>query len=352
MKSKKYGLTVYLSDDQKNLDQNLLKEIVKFKKKAFKELNPTISFGNHSKQAPPDHHEILHLEAHADGISFISESEQPWDEFKMTIRQGYEHLRKPFSTSGNLSQAIVMALLSWVFTFMAMINTIFLRGWRLEIVKNMALSNGEKTIPETIPNLFTFFRRGLVLIVMRAIYFLPHLLVLTIVTPQLFNLFIDFFWWVWDIITGDKKTILEFLIAKIPEVMVSVIIEFVMVLLYFLIVWPIYRINMIKYAQGLIRGYQFLSPGQIRHSIMVYRENADLVLGICFFYLCINFFCVVSLSLLTTFTFGAAYVAVPFLLVFIRHWPIAYAYGWLATKIQHSLVPKTAHQPANESVVF
>lgn len=231
-----------------------------------------------------------------------------------------------------LGLGIALNFLQWAIQ----LNAPLARGWRLDIVRRMG-EGSARIVPNLLPlSIWRYFRKGLVLIVMRALYFLPHAVFIFLSSNQFFLKLKDIALWGFSKMRGkEEEAIVDYLLRTLPEFAFELMLQFVVVLLYMVLVWPIYRITMIKYAMGQIRGYDFLNPAVFRDSARIYTKDPANVLGVYFFTLLIDFVVTLIIFMLVSASLGFIGLVLPMIVLFLQHWPKGYAYGMLARQLVH-----------------
>lgn len=244
-------------------------------------------------------------------------------------------LRTSIGTSRTLLAIIAYSFLAIPFLFY--FGWMFIRGWRLDIVRRVGL--GEEIInyvPDLQPlSVLRYLKKGFVLMLMRGIYFLPHFIFIALTSNRLLGILVQIFWWLWEKFwSGKDQSFINYILQILPEIFFDILLQLVILALYMVVVWPIYRITMIKYALGIIRGYDFLNPHVIKDSIHIYRKEAGLVLGIYFWTFVVEFALGIVSRIISIITlgFGRFFITPGINLVF-KHWPISFGYGVLARKL-------------------
>lgn len=266
-----------------------------------------------------------------------------WSHITSELKKMYA----PFKKKTNLVIAggfgVVLTFLKYLF-FFGIFTAPILRGWRFDIVRRIGL--GLPSVPNLLPHsIFRYFKKGLVLIIMRAIYFLPHLIFIAISSKKMLFQIVEVGKWMFNKFwTGHEDKILDYLISLIPEMAYDLMMQLVMFTLYMIIIWPIYRITMVKYALGLIRGTGFLNKKVFMDSVSIFRKAAPMVLGIYFWCVLVDLLTALILFLLIFIPVigWLALFFTPLILLFIKHWPKGYAYGLLARRLieqNHLSVP-------------
>jgi len=282
-------------------------------------------------------YDVHFLEKKVQSLGFTQEGERPLHEFWQLFQRGWQAIVSPIRDNHYFGQVVVLALIAWLLSAMFFLGNFMVRGWRLAVVSKLADPESGGTLPRIRKNAGRFISKGIALAFYRFLYFLPQLIIVGIVSPGIFELAWDLIMWLIQNLNGEPTSLLQFFVRKIPDFIFALIFYLVVQLLYFLIVWPIYRINMIKYSLRLINSSGFVNRKEIKDSIRIYRAYAPEVLGVCFFYLLANMLSVLIIGAISVVTLGLSLLVLPVVNVFVRHWPIAFAYGWLGRQIYPSL---------------
>lgn len=255
------------------------------------------------------------------------------------IYQELAKLSRPLTKGIGLVNFIVMLILNNVLAFIFKINEPLVRGWRLDIIRRVAL-NEPVQVPSWRPDhLIGYFFKGWVLIVSRTIYFLPAIIIVYLSGFQLFDVLKELYFFLRDkFLNADNMGYAEFILQKIlPQFGIEVLIHLVVLLLYVIFVWPIYRIITIKYALKKCSGGGFFSVKQIYSAIQIFRKNAASIYGVYAFVLSIDVVTILVINGLTAATIGAFALVAPAVSLLMRFWIKGYAYGILGrTLIQNS----------------
>lgn len=258
--------------------------------------------------------------------------------FQYIYQEGLK-LMRPLTRGIGLVNFIVMLILNSVLSFFFKINEPLIRGWRLNIIRRVAL-NEPVQVPSWRPDhLIVYFLKGWVLIISRTIYFLPAMIIVYLSGFQLFDVLKELFFFIRDkFLNADNMGYVEFLLQKIlPQFGIEVLIHLVVLLLYVVFVWPIYRIITIKYALKKCSGAGFFSVKQIYSAIQIFRKNAAPIYGVYAFVLSIDVITILVINGLTAATLGAFSLVAPAVSLLMRFWIKGYAYGILGrTLIQKS----------------
>ena len=298
---------------------------------------PKLSLVIESDEESPQTFPIHKLETEIDVAEFAGEheSQQLQAYARKKIKEIFAPIRKSESVGKVGLMAVISTILSGILVFLIWLNGILIRGWRLEIVRKVGLNHTSYVPSLHLMDIFNYLKKGLVLMVMRGIYFFPHFFFIWLNSQSYYVKLKDIIFWIWEKALGrEEQSFLEYLMVEVfPEFTVDLVMQFVILVLYMIIVWPIYRITMIKYALGSIRGYQFLSPSVLRDSAHIYRTAAADVLGIYFFTFMVDFFITITSVLIRpVLLFLGGFILPTYKLIF-RHWPKGYAYGILAQKL-------------------
>ncbi len=283
------------------------------------------------------------------------------------VKQSLKKLISPTLSNDGPSRFIIITVLLYIYSFFKkllmflpiinffvaafhyLIKRPFLRGWRLEVVRNVALESDTK-IPSIRPDkLLKYTYKGFALFMMRSIYFLPVVIISFLSGPDIITFVreaISYFWEEGAAQRGPMGFIVGFVI---PQIAMDMLVQLVLTGLYALFVWPVYRIIMIQYAVGEVRGGAFLNSDAVKKGIAIFRRNAREVYGIYGFVLALDIFMIWGATVLTAVTVGLFSIFVaPLYYLFFRFWVKGYAYGKLGQVLirKGEIVPKLAAQPA------
>lgn len=253
------------------------------------------------------------------------------DDFWKHIRTQLSLIIRPFTNVVALGYFGIIAFISIVLSFLWKLNEPLVRGWRLQVVKNVALKKPQ-LIPSPRPDLLLkYYWKGLVLIFSRTVYFLPLVIVVFLSGAKMLGIAKEVAFFLWDkAMNSDDLGIGAFFIKKVlPQFGVEVIIQLVVLALYVILVWPIYRIIMVSYALGKSRGWSFFSMTQIKKAIAIFKNHSALIYGVYGFVLSVDVF-------VTWFSWTVGWVfffIMPLFVLFARHWVKGYAYGILGRKL-------------------
>lgn len=294
------------------------------------------------------------LDSTEDTFGIPTEEYSIWSKIKWGINFIFAPLRKPQGMTNFglfLVFVYVLALIRKILFFLPLpIREPFLRGWRLEVVRKVAL-NEKNLVPGLRPDLLIkYFIKGLVLMVMRYLYFIPLVVIAFLSGLKIIKLVKEIGFYLWDVWQDTNSMgIGEFLGVKVlPQAGVEILIQLVVLGFYMVFVWPIYRIIMIQYALRLTNGFGFLNPQVIRRSIKIFRKHAFEVYGIYGFVVALDVFVGWVSTVATFFTFGLFWLIAPLYYLLLRYWVKGFAYGILGQRLVQAgtLVPKKyGHQP-------
>lgn len=295
---------------------------------------------------------VEHQEPDVFGVPGEGNSIFPW------IRQGIKFIFAPVLHPLGMSKFGIFAIFVYFITilkkllfFLPIPKEPFLRGWRLEVVRRVALGT-KNPVPGMRPDLiFRYFYKGLVLIIMRYIYFFPLLIVGVLSGAKMLNIVKELVFYLYDKVTKvDSMGFAEFLSAKvIPQAGIEILIQLVMIGLYVVLVWPVYRLIMIQYALKLTNGFGFLDPEVIRRNIGIFRQHTLEVYGIYGFVVALDVFVGWFATVAPFFTLGIFWLISPIYYLLMRHWVKGFAYGILGKRLiaAGTLQPKGVMQEFN-----
>lgn len=272
-----------------------------------------------------------------------------WTHLRSEFRKFTAPLRSPqgLSNFGIISVLLLIASFPLLF-FLRYFREPLSRGWRLEIVRRVGLEHNVQ-VPGARPDLlFRYLWKGLVLIFMRTLYFLPLIIMGLFSSGKYFDLAIEFVKYLWEKANDlDNAGIMEFIFKKVlVEAWIDVIIQLLVLSLYVVFIWPVYRLIMVQYALGLTNAFGFLNPAVIKKSIGIFRRNPAMVYGIYAFSVALDCLAFFSGFILPILTLGLYYLIKPVFSLLIKHWGKGYAYGMLARQLIaiNELQPKNAVQ--------
>lgn len=296
---------------------------------------------------------IHRLETEVDVTDFSVANED--QQLLAYVKRKWKEIFAPIKRSESFGKILIISIL-YTLRIFVLIRDMLKRGWRLEIVRRVGLKQEDYVPNSDFTDLLKYLKEGLVLIIMRSIYFLPHLIFISFTSSRLFSTAKNLFFWIFQrFLNGKQQGIIEYFLTEvIPELTFDLIMQFVILTLYMIIIWPIYRITMIKYALGIIKGRQFLSFTVFKDSAKIYRSASDEVLGIYFFTFFVDFFVFVLLTFVIFIPVLGILVFLfmnPTINLLFRHWPKGYAYGILAQKfIEKGLISLPNARNINPSI--
>lgn len=252
------------------------------------------------------------------------------DALKSNLREEWMNLIAPLRTTSGRSNFLLISVLSII---MFKLNEPYNRGWRLFVVKNIALNT-----PDPVPGIsysFRYFSKGFALMFCRFIYFLPLLIIVFLSSGNLLNIAEDLAFYVWDNITNaDQLAFVDFFVMKVlPQFGIEVVIHLITLSIYVILIWPIYRIIMIKYALEQVSFLGFFSFKEIKSAISIFKKNASLVYGVFAFSLSVDVIISICAQFISIVTFGLFFWLMPIYYIFFRHWIKGYAYGRLGREL-------------------
>ncbi len=248
-------------------------------------------------------------------------------------------LTQPLFSQKNSLSLIKISLASWlisIITLMADLDAILGRGWRLEVVRRIALEE-EKSIPDfSFSLLFQYLIKGFVLFLARRLYYLPMIIFLFISGLKFAKLAYKVGVFLWNnVFWGEGASWSEFFLYQVlPQTGFELLFQFFFQTLYLMLAWPIYRIIMIKYAVGEVEWNGFFSISEFRKAAGIFRRNAATVFSIYALMISLQVAPTIFYKIIDLSTFGFAdKTFLPILLIFTWYWPIGYAYGILGRKL-------------------
>lgn len=265
----------------------------------------------------------------------LGAEETLWSYFSQRVQL----LTTPILASENRLNLLKASVTSWllsIITWLADFDAIFGRGWRLEVVRRVAL--GEKrSVPDMSFALFVqYLIKGFVLFLARRLYYLPMVIFLTISGLKFLRLAYKIGVFVWNnVYWGEGASWSEFFLNQVlPQTGFELVFQFFFQTLYLMLAWPIYRIIMIQYAVGEVGWSGFFSIRAFRKAAGIFRRNATTVFAIYAMMLSLQVAPFILFKLINISTFGFADKSfLPVIMLLAWYWPIGYAYGILGRKL-------------------
>ncbi len=260
------------------------------------------------------------------------------EDFRQLIAVGTQKAFAPLSKQAGITLVIILVynLISWIPIVKGILLEPLARGWRLEIVRRVALDEEHKMPSLRVDSLLMYFLRGLVLIISRYVYFIPLIIISLLSAWRVLNLATTLLFLLIQAIVGwaEYNEVLNYTLGTLlPQLGVEILIELVLLSFYVILIWPIYRIIMVQFALKKSPWYGFFSPAQIRKAFKVFRKNASSIYGI--YGLVVSVDVVISYLKWTLIisTFGLALILSPTIDLIFRHWIKGYAYGMLGKEL-------------------
>ncbi|WP_020538844.1 hypothetical protein [Lewinella cohaerens] len=244
----------------------------------------------------------------------------------------------PLSDSAS-RRRVWQTLLVYVFLSPSRISTFFIRGWRLDIIRNMILSTQKVTgIAPTVNRLSNIggnIKQGAVLIGLKLVYDLPKILILTAVGYHYIEFILDWLTFIFGNAIGSSSATFDSMIDDTQfKVSLAFSFQVLFILIYSFFVTPMFKINEIKYAKGNIELKDFFKAEEIIDSYKKYKKYKMstlqvyiwdlLVTGASWFF---GFFLVIFFPWLY-------FIINPLYKLLFKHWPKAYGYGLLGKKME------------------
>lgn len=254
------------------------------------------------------------------------------------IKTELDNLIAPLKSSIGFRNFGLFAIINTIVSFFFKLNEPLVRGWRLNTVRHIALDK-KSPVPTLRPDqLVKYYLQGLVLIVMRVIYFLPLLIIALLSGQKILNLVKELFFYFWDKFIGADTLSFAALLSQkiIPQAGIEILIQIVVLGFYTIFIWPIYRLIMIQYALKLTGPMGFLNPAVIKRTIGIFKKHAKDVYGIYGFTVAVDVFIVWLARFIRIFTFGLGFLIMPTFYLTLRHWVKGYSYGLLGKKLIES----------------
>ncbi|MEM6766929.1 MAG: hypothetical protein AAF655_18480 [Bacteroidota bacterium] len=251
---------------------------------------------------------------------------------KLSIKDFFAPLREKEGRSNFKVAALISTLLSVPFIKWLGLNEPFVRGWRLEVVKQVALDAENPVPPSSSNTVFRYFFKGLFLIISRTIYFLPFVIITFLSGMGILGFISELFSYIMENFIGTSKvSLIEFLIEKlIIDAGKDFLIKLVLLGFYVVFVWPIYRIIMIHYALGIYREGAFFSISKIRAAVGMFKRHASVIYGVYALVISVDVIMIISSFIFTVFPLSlVSWIFLPTVFLIFRHWVKGHAYGIL-----------------------
>jgi hypothetical protein len=232
------------------------------------------------------------------------------------------------------------AKLWWValVNFVPILNLILLRGWRLNIVRRMG-----RREPELLPDIQGIGRYlvdGLVLWFMSAVYFIPQLVLLSVLGADIVGDILTILLWVYENLFTDEETIT--FVALFVDVGFGFLVRAILPAIYFFLSWPFYRAAMIRYS---VRGNPLVFFDFVTNARIVFGNLSSILLV--FFLFLVTGTLVSFLSGVLVATVVGSFVVLMVLLP-MAYWVTGYLYGRLAMDVlTHEGKLRKKYQPAD-----
>jgi hypothetical protein len=217
------------------------------------------------------------------------------------------------------------AKLWWIslVNFVPILNVILMRGWRLNIVRRMGRRE-TNWLPD-VHGIGNYLVDGLVLWFMSGVYFIPQIVLLSILGGDIIDNVLTILLWVYDNLFTDKETISFATLAG--DVGFGLLVRMILPGIYFFLSWPFYRAAMIRYS---VSGNPLVFFDFVTNARIVFG-NLSSILLVFFLYLTTATI-LSSLSGLLIATFIGSLV-VPMVLLPMGYWVTGYLYGRLAMEV-------------------
>lgn len=174
-----------------------------------------------------------------------------------------------------------IARLWWVPTiamFLPLVSNFVLRGWRMQIVCRIG-RDGKRDLPtaDTIGNILL---NGLLLTFMRWLYWVPLGILLFFFGSDLIAVGLALVTWLYEAIFRDQHS--QTLSDIWGAYQLSLVVESALPIAYLLVVWPIYRAGMIRYA---LTGHASVFFGFLASAKLLAKLPSDFILVFVFWML-------------------------------------------------------------------
>lgn len=247
-------------------------------------------------------------------------------------------LTVPLSDSASRSR-VWQTLLVYVFLSPSRISTFFIRGWRLDIIRNMILSTQTTTgiapVVNRLSNIGEDIKQGAVLIGLKLIYDLPKILILTAVGYHYIEFILDWLTFIFGNAFGTSSTTFDSMMNDTQfKVSLAFFFQALFVVIYSFFVTPMFKINEIKYAKGNIELKDFFKVEEIIDSYKKYKKYKMSTLQVYIWDLLVTGGSWVFGFFLMIFFPWLYFIVNPFYKLLFKHWPKAYGYGLLGRKME------------------
>lgn len=273
-------------------------------------------------------------------IQIDSIEEAPLKGFKIAksnIVKLIQALKVPFLNNASFRQAIKTFLL-YLYLSPSRISVFFIRGWRLQIIRNMITSThreiGLSPSINRISLIGDYIKEGVLLIAAKVIYDLPKVFIITAIGYHYIEFILDWITFIFGNFFGQTGVSFNEMVDDTKfKVTLTLSIQLLFIVLYSIVITPVYKINEIKYALNTISYQDFFKIEEIKDSFKKYRSYRVTTLQVYSWDLCVS---------ITSFIFGSLFlilmpwlylILIPFYKLFFKHWPKAYGYGLLARKM-------------------
>ncbi len=218
---------------------------------------------------------------------------------------------------------------TWWLVLLAMIpilDLVFLRGWRVQLVHNMA-KGYDDILPS--PNIIKYFFNGLILWIMTGFYLVIPFIIIFLVGAGELGTFIDISKWAIDSLvssTAPEKT----LSLILQESAVNYSIRITIAFLWLLVSMPIYRIGMIRFA---ITGRWSCFLNIPLNTFLVIKHIKHFILMWIF-----GFFLIVFLTIIYTILTATIVLAIlaPLVVLMVYYGATGYEFGELGYTLNKS----------------
>ncbi len=252
------------------------------------------------------------------------------------LKKLFKSLQMPFAIKSSRARFSIIWLI-YVFLSPSGMSSFFIRGWRINIIRNMVVNTKGKGLAPKISDLNDVgkcIKEGVKLIGARATYNLPRVLIMIIIGYDFYELIIDWVLFFFSGLVGDpNNSVEEMLNQSALYLSISHGGELAFMALYSLFVTPAYKIMEIKYAAGVIEYKKFFNWNELRDSYRLYRKYKFSTVEMYLWDQIVTLISFVSgfiIAIIFPFFFFFLY---PLYKLLFSHWPKSYGYGLLARKM-------------------
>jgi GYF domain 2/Protein of unknown function (DUF4013) len=223
----------------------------------------------------------------------------------------------------------------WValMSYLPVVNLLLLRGWRVDATRRIGMCN-----PQPFPqakDLGRFGADGFILWLMSVIFWIPGLFLLVLFGMDSLARFLLLGRWAFEKIIGGALTMtLESILTSIG---IAGLLELLIPFFYFMLLYPLYRAGMIRFALTGRASAFFDIPGNLR---LAFDHFRDFMLVFFFDWAMVKVG-IGLLSLVLSAT-GIGIGLIPGIVFPAYYWSTAYLYGALADRVRDDVLQGAA----------